>query len=91
MSPGEHDSRRPALKRGCRLSPDGEVLLIPEGALRLQGPAKQIVTLCDGSKTVAEIANALAAQYSSAPSGKVAADTTAFIDKLAERGAIEFL
>ena len=46
------------LAPGCRLSAAGDsedLLLIPEGALRLQGPARTIVELCDGQRAMREI------------------------------------
>src|SRR3979409_904033 len=45
----------PRLAPGCRLSigADAEaMLLIPEGALRLIGPGRHIVELCDGERTM---------------------------------------
>jgi hypothetical protein len=81
---------RPLLKPGCRLSPAGDVLLIPEGALRLQGPASRIVQSCDGTKTVPEIVTALLDQFPGADHVKVSEETLSFLMKLADRGAIEF-
>ncbi|HEX4772915.1 MAG TPA: pyrroloquinoline quinone biosynthesis peptide chaperone PqqD [Bryobacteraceae bacterium] len=83
--------RRPLLKPGCRLSPAGDVLLIPEGVLRLQGPATRIVQSCDGSKTVAEIVATLLDQFPAADQARVSEETSAFLTKLAGRGAIEFV
>ncbi|HEX4170696.1 MAG TPA: PqqD family peptide modification chaperone [Bryobacteraceae bacterium] len=81
---------RPSLKPGCRLSPTGDVLLIPEGGLRLQGPALRIVQSCDGTKTVSEIVTALLDQFPGADQVKVFEETSSFLMKLADRGAIEF-
>ncbi len=82
---------RPCLKPGCRLSPGGDVLLIPEGALRLQGPGTRIVQACDGKKTLPEIVDELLRQFPGADRTKVSNDTSAFLTKLAERGVLEFL
>lgn len=81
---------RPLLKAGCRLASNGEVLLIPEGALRLRGPALRIVQFCDGTKTVQEIVTALLNQFPGADQMKVSEETASFLMKLADRGAIEF-
>lgn len=82
---------RPKLKSGCRLSAAGDVLLIPEGALKLAGPASRIVQWCDGTKTVPEIVNALLEQFPGADLARVSEETVGFIRRLAERGAIEYV
>ena len=82
---------RPLLKPGCRLSAAGDVLLIPEGVLRLQGPASRIVQSCDGTKTIAEIVAILLEQFPAADRGKVSDETSTFLTKLADRGAVEFV
>ena len=79
------------MKPGCRLSPSGEVLLIPEGALKLAGPATRILQSCDGMKTVSEIVTILLGQFPGADMTKVSEETLDFLRKLADRGAIEFL
>lgn len=82
---------RPLLKPGCRLSPAGDVLLIPEGALRLQGPASRILTACDGSKTVPEIVATLAEEFPAADQSRVTEETSSFLAKLLERAVIKFV
>ena len=54
MSAPERNSV-PRLAPGCRLNAAGgpeDLLLIPEGALRLKGPARTIVELCNGDRPV---------------------------------------
>ena len=82
---------RPKLKRGCRLSAAGDVLLIPEGALRLAGPASRIVQSCDGTKTVPEIVDTLLEQFPGADVARVSGETLSFIGQLTDRGAIEYV
>lgn len=82
---------KPRLKPGCRLAPSGDVLLIPEGVLRLQGPGARIVRACDGIKTVPEIVAELLHQFPSADPERVSAETAAFLTGMADRGALEFL
>jgi pyrroloquinoline quinone biosynthesis protein D len=82
---------RPLLKAGCRLAPSGDVLLIPEGALRLQGPARQIVSACDGTRTVPQIVATLLTAFPNAEASKVSDETTAFLTKLAQKGVVEFI
>ena len=61
---------RPALAAGVRLQADpitgNPVLLFPEGILVLNETAKEVVSRCDGTRTAAEIATALAEEYDGA-------------------------
>ncbi len=58
---------RPRLTARARLQYDAvrgkEVLLMPEGLLVLNATAAAIVSLCDGRRTVADIAADLGEQY----------------------------
>ena len=45
---------------------DEHQLLIPEGAVRLNTTAAQVLELCDGERTVEEIAAALSERYAGA-------------------------
>ena len=84
----------PKLRRGCRLSPASapeSLLLIPEGALRLQGPGRRILELCDGERSLAAVIRQLQAEFPSAESSKVSQEVTTFLQGLQEKGAIEFL
>ena len=59
-------SARPKLIRNCRLSESptqSDMLVMPEGAIRLKGTGAEIVALCDGSRSVDEILSALQAKY----------------------------
>jgi pyrroloquinoline quinone biosynthesis protein D len=82
---------RPLLKAGCRLSPAGDVLLIPEGALRLRGPACRILQACDGKKTAAEIVATLLTEFPDADQTKVSKETLTFLKKLVDRSIIELV
>jgi len=84
---------RPKLRRGCRLSPnasDDQVLLIPEGVLRLTGPGRRILELCDGNRTTAEIVSALEAQFPTTEEGRIGREVEAFLRQLKIKGAVEF-
>jgi hypothetical protein len=83
--------RRPVLKPGCRLSLAGDVLLIPEGALRLQGPASRIVQACDGMHTVPQIVASLLRDFPGADQNKVSEETATFLSSLLDRAVIEFV
>ncbi len=69
MTPPDLQSR-PALAQRVRLRDDpvsGQpVLLYPEGLLELNETAHAIVAQCDGAKTIAQIVDALAAEYEAA-------------------------
>jgi pyrroloquinoline quinone biosynthesis protein D len=85
---------RPALRPGCRLSPASNpesLLLIPEGALRLQGPGRQILELCDGTRTLTEVVEELCRIFPSADSTRIAAEATTFLERLQAKGTVEFL
>ena len=80
---------RPRLVIGARLSYDevrGEhVLLIPEGVVRLNPTAAEVLALCDGDRSVDEIIGTLAARYESSD---VRGDVRWLIDALTQRGVV---
>ncbi|MBV8630764.1 MAG: pyrroloquinoline quinone biosynthesis peptide chaperone PqqD [Silvibacterium sp.] len=87
-------TNRPALRPGCRLSPASNpesLLLIPEGALRLQGPGRQILELCDGRRTLAEIVEELYRLFPSADASLIAGEAVSFLERLHAKGTVEFL
>jgi len=57
------------------------VLLYPEGALLLSDTAGEILSLCDGRRTVADIAATLGARYEA----DVTSDVIEYLDRLVER------
>jgi pyrroloquinoline quinone biosynthesis protein D len=75
---------RPRLAAGVRLhfdtTRDAWVLLGPERIIETEGPASEILRRCDGSRTVAQIVDELAALYT-ADRAVIAGDVT---DMLAE-------
>jgi pyrroloquinoline quinone biosynthesis protein D len=80
------------LAPGCRLSAAGEsedLLLIPEGALRLRGPARAIVELCDGKRAMREIAEELKRRYPSADAVRIETEVAALLARLRGRGVLE--
>jgi len=82
---------RPRLADKARLKWDRHaqkhILLYPERGLELNPPAAAIVELCDGKKTVEEIARALAARTGGAPE-TVEVDVIAFIESMRRRGLL---
>jgi pyrroloquinoline quinone biosynthesis protein D len=82
------------LAPGCRLNSAGgpeDLLLIPEGALRLKGPARSIVELCDGERTLAEIVEELQRHYSAEHSARIETEAVALLARLRERGVLEYV
>jgi len=86
-------SKRPRLAPGCRLnekSAPSRVLLMPERALRLNGPSLEIVERCDGKRTVAEIIGDLQKLYSKADPQKVETDILEYLARLHDQRALDF-
>ena len=88
-SPDAH----PRLALGCRLSePAGgeAVLLMPERAMKLNGPGLEIVRRCNGQRTVAAIVQELLALYPSAPPATIEQEAMQFLTRLWEKRAVDF-
>jgi coenzyme PQQ biosynthesis protein PqqD len=84
----------PRLAPGCRLNAAGgpeDLLLIPEGALRLKGPARTVVELCDGERTLADIVEELQRHYPSAQPARIETEAVALLARLRERGVLEYV
>jgi coenzyme PQQ biosynthesis protein PqqD len=80
---------RPRLITGARLRYDDvreeHVLLIPEGLVRLNPTAAEVLELCDGELSLDEIVGALAARYDGAD---LHADVRELVDAMAQRGLV---
>jgi len=80
---------RPFLARGVRLTFDParerHVLLSPETVVVLNATGADILELCDGKRTVAEIVTELGARYSRVVDDEV----RRFLDRLVERRCVE--
>jgi pyrroloquinoline quinone biosynthesis protein D len=83
----------PRLAAGVRLNEKSQqphMLLMPERALRLNGPSLEIVQLCDGRHTVQQIAEKLQALYSKAAPERVTNDLLGYLALLHDQRAIDF-
>jgi pyrroloquinoline quinone biosynthesis protein D len=83
----------PRLAPGVRLNEKSQqprTLLMPERALRLNGPSLEIVQLCDGQHTVQQIAEKLHALYSKAEPQRVTDDLLGYLALLHDQRAIDF-
>jgi pyrroloquinoline quinone biosynthesis protein D len=80
---------RPRLVTGARLRYDEvreeHVLLIPEGAVRLNPTAAEVLELCDGERSLEDIVGALSARYEGA---EVRDDVLELVDAMAQRGLV---
>jgi pyrroloquinoline quinone biosynthesis protein D len=83
---------KPRLAPGVRLGQNNnqQVLLMPERALRLNGPSLEIVQCCDGTRTVAEIVSELQKIYSKADPAKVESDILGYLKLLHDQRALDF-
>jgi pyrroloquinoline quinone biosynthesis protein D len=79
----------PRLPEGSRLHWDRvrqrHVLLFPEGAIGLNDTALQVLELCDGTRTVDQIADALSERFGGA---NVHEDVESLLTALANRGMV---
>ena len=82
----------PRLAPGCRLGENNQqrVLLMPERALRLNGPSLEIVQRCDGQHTVQQIISELQQIYAKAEPTKVETDIIGYLTLLHDQRALNF-
>ena len=80
---------RPRLATGARLRYD-EVreehqLLIPEGVVRLNATAAEVLGLCDGERSLDDIVGALSARYEGAD---LRDDVVELVDAMTQKGLV---
>ena len=79
----------PRLVTGARLRYDDvreeHLLLIPEGVVRLNPTAAEVLGLCDGERSLDDIVGELSARYGGAD---VHDDVRELVDALTERGLV---
>jgi pyrroloquinoline quinone biosynthesis protein D len=78
----------PRLAPGCRLHPTEAVMLIPEGTLNLQGPARDILARLDGKQSVAGIVDELVKQYEGVASDDIRQDVLNLLNRMEQRGVV---
>ena len=90
MTPGLQS--HPRLAPGVRLGENNQqhVLLMPERALRLNGPSLEIVQRCDGQHTVQQIIAELQQLYSKAEPSKVESDILGYLALLHDQRTLDF-
>ena len=80
---------RPRLVTGARLRYDEvreeHLLLVPEGAVRLNPTAVAVLELCDGERSLEDIVGVLSTRYDGADVGE---DVRGLLDAMAQRGLV---
>ena len=80
---------RPRLVTGARLQYDDvreeHVLLVPEGVVRLNPTAAEVLELCDGERSLDEIVETLSARYEGPD---LRDDVRALVDGMTQRGLV---
>jgi pyrroloquinoline quinone biosynthesis protein D len=80
---------RPRLATGARLQYDEvreeHLLLIPEGVVRLNATAAEVLELCDGERSLDDVVGALSARYEGADLGE---DVRGLVQAMAEKGLV---
>ena len=80
---------RPSLVTGARLRYDDvreeHLLLVPEGAVRLNPTAAEVLGLCDGERSFDEIVDVLGTRYGGAD---VRGDVQELVDAFAQKGLV---
>jgi pyrroloquinoline quinone biosynthesis protein D len=80
---------RPRLATGARLRYDEvreeHLLLIPEGAVRLNETAAEVLELCDGKRSLDDIVDALSARYAGSD---LHDDVRELIDAMEQKGLV---
>ncbi len=80
---------RPRLVTGARLRydevRDEHVLLVPEGAVRLNRTAADVLELCDGERSLDDIVDALSARYDGPD---LSDDVHGLLDAMTEKGLV---
>jgi pyrroloquinoline quinone biosynthesis protein D len=80
---------RPRLATGARLRYDEvreeHLLLIPEGAVRLNPTAAEVLELCDGERSIDDIVAALSARYDGAD---LRDDVVELVDAMTQKGLV---
>ncbi|MCA9504594.1 MAG: pyrroloquinoline quinone biosynthesis protein PqqE [Spirochaetaceae bacterium] len=82
---------QPVLSRHASLKsrPEGDVLVLPERAVRLGGSGGEILRLCGGGRSVKDIVDALEARYSGTPRLELSDEVRRFLAEMQSLGGVE--
>jgi pyrroloquinoline quinone biosynthesis protein D len=84
---------RPHLCPGCRWAAgDGaeRILLVPEGAIRVQGTGREILERCDGQRTFEQIVKDLQERYSAGNPARIEEEVGNFLWQLHQKRIVDF-
>ena len=86
------NTSKPRLALGCRWggTEAERIVLFPEGAIRVQGPGRQILELCDGELTFDEVVAHLHQQYSLSDDQQIREDTARFLEQLHDKRIVDY-
>jgi len=86
------DTSKPALAVGCKWGGTSEepLVLFPEGAIKVKGTGFTILSLCNGTRTFAEILVELQRHYFGPNAQRIRDDATSFLQKLHEKRIVDF-
>ncbi len=86
------DGCTPKLPRHAKLRFDKPrdkwIILAPERVFELDEIAYEVVSLCDGERSLVEVVDELAAKFDQAPRDAIHQDVTAMLQGLADKGFI---
>jgi pyrroloquinoline quinone biosynthesis protein D len=90
--PRPSQTSQPRLAPGCRWGTHGEqqVVLFPEGMIRVQGTGQNTLELCDGQRTVQEIVATLSRRYGTADPVKITEDVSSFLEALNRKRIVDY-
>ena len=90
--PRPSETSQPRLAPGCRWGTHDEqqVVLFPEGMIRVQGTSQSILELCDGQRTVQEIVTTLSERYNNADPVKITEDVSSFLEALQRKRIVDY-
>jgi pyrroloquinoline quinone biosynthesis protein D len=90
--PPPTDTSQPKLAAGCRWggTEEARVILFPEGAIKLQGPGRQVLEQCDGQRTFGDIITELQKQFTTADPEKIRDDISQFLEQLQRKRIVDY-
>jgi pyrroloquinoline quinone biosynthesis protein D len=86
------DTSQPKLAAGCRWggTEEARVILFPEGAIKLQGPGRQVLEQCDGQRTFGDIITELQKQFTTADPERIRSDISQFLEQLQRKRIVDY-
>jgi len=86
------DSSQPRLAAGCRWggTEENRMILLPEGAIKLQGPGRQVLERCDGQRTFGEIIAEVQKEFQTTDPAKIRNDISVFLEQLQRRRIVDY-